>query len=748
MNLALSQQEKDHHIMALVLTKGVPFYGYHVGHQTFLKIYLVNPARKQTMVDILMSGAFNLSNLPFQPHEAHINFELQFLMDFNLFGMDWIHLDEHVLYQFRLPLVNFPRSFNVKEAPLYTSQTVSSQHISSIPRESHCELELDVTCWAILNRLDVTERDIHTQLYEPNLAKDKLVTSLQVIWNDELQRRKARDISDPTIPPVSQTEPREPHVPWLAEPGLRKSMEKMMHHHVWEKDQSPLLDQIVTIFQAVEALHPDQKVVLSSSPERTTPLHSQQSEYNVSATPTRYRDWNISSQLDPDILQAFLQDPSFHQDDEEDNKDENQDDENEDDYFSQTDPLTDSALAQWIEAQEETYQYKPRQLNFEPPSTSIVEKKVVTKDIFDMEDMPFSISHLPPTSGPPGLNKKKRKRPIPQVDGPNDQSEPSKQLLTSAEKWDLQRQQLKMMRRRTKSTGYTPLQEPVSMTIKQQEDSKARVDFIKKRYRKLTERFGKNPSSVEKPVENNQQEVNEIPVIKMTEEEETVLQEEIHIVQEEPKIIHKEIIQEENSIDTLPSISSKESNSLQIPSYLLDEQASFSDFIEPISSPNQPHEFIYQPTPPEIHVPTTITYQEPFYSKPADAPTYPTVFSGKEFKLPTTNTLKEFKSTFHTILDKKIGLENTRIKQWTPALDPPSYDHVSQWKQKTLYSGRSQLDEPTRDNTFDFKLSATKPHIEIKVDNDFIDYLSLEIHGKFFINKSKNCIINSNFFFF
>ncbi|KAI7873132.1 ribonuclease H-like domain-containing protein, partial [Mucor mucedo] len=40
----------------------------------------------------------------------------------------------------------------------------------------------------------------------------------------------------------------------------------------------------------------------------------------------------------------------------------------------------------------------------------------------------------------------------------------------------------------------------------------------------------------------------------------------------------------------------------------------------------------------------------------------------------------------------------------------------------------SQLDEPTKDNTFDFKLSATKPNIEIKVDNDFIDYLSLEIH--------------------
>lgn len=32
-------------------------------------------------------------------------------------------------------------------------------------------------------------------------------------------------------------------------------------------------------------------------------------------------------------------------------------------------------------------------------------------------------------------------------------------------------------------------------------------------------------------------------------------------------------------------------------------------------------------------------------------------------------------------------------------------------------------------NTFDFKLSATKPQTKIKPVKDFIDYFSLEIHG-------------------
>ncbi|CAO3615581.1 unnamed protein product [Mucor hiemalis] len=441
MNIARPQAEKDQHIVAIVLTKGVPFYGYHVGYQYYLKIYLANPYEKQQILDLLQSEAIHGTR--FQPYEAHLNFELQFLMDYNLYGMDWLHIDEEQpLYPplFRLPLLDDPKSLFAKEPSsmtissdsiinafksnptfnsnfIFTSKTVPQKYQSNrTSRDSYCELELDITGMSILNRLDLEERNIHIDLENEKEtqrdilsnpeeeSKNKMVKSLDSIWKDEISRRKSRGIYEP-IPSVSQTGERDPHVPWIAESSLRKLMMKMMTEkrdptHTnntgghYSETLSRLLSNVSTIFEANEALYPQgyqtwkllylsRNVVAtpvndsqsntstssasgtnsppvshSSQPRSTTPPptieHKASSQFNVTATPSRYSVWGISSQLDKSIIHSLVNDPAYGKDNVNDvgNEDihaELEAQHEEDNYFMQNDRNPGSNLDNWNE---------------------------------------------------------------------------------------------------------------------------------------------------------------------------------------------------------------------------------------------------------------------------------------------------------------------------------------------------------------------------------------------------------------
>ncbi|KAL9544595.1 hypothetical protein MBANPS3_007546 [Mucor bainieri] len=312
MDLARPQKEPNQHIAAIVLVKGVPFYGYHIGYRTYLKIYMTNPHEKHQMLEILQSGA--IQNAFFQPHEAHVNFELQFFMDHNLYGMDWIHIEEHnvspsLKIQFRLPLLDAPKAhYSISQSSMTTTSTGSHHTLSppfisllqqqqqdqqeqqqkgvytaktiplglqsnAVPKSSYCELELDITGMSIRNRHDLKERSIHTSLmrekhiqaetlqqHPEEESKKKLVLSLRSIWVDETNRRKSRGIKDP-IPPVAQLDEREPREPWSAEPALRRLMETMMTGHPFDHEsetQQPslLMPKVMTVFEAIEALYP------------------------------------------------------------------------------------------------------------------------------------------------------------------------------------------------------------------------------------------------------------------------------------------------------------------------------------------------------------------------------------------------------------------------------------------------------------------------------------------------------------
>ena len=91
--------EANQFIAAIHLCKGVNFYGYHVGYSYFLKISFVDPSHNYRIATILESGG--VMKTIFQPFEIHIRYQLQFMLDYNIFGCDYIDLDD---VRFRLPI--------------------------------------------------------------------------------------------------------------------------------------------------------------------------------------------------------------------------------------------------------------------------------------------------------------------------------------------------------------------------------------------------------------------------------------------------------------------------------------------------------------------------------------------------------------------------------------------------------------------------------------------------------------------
>ncbi|KAI8089385.1 putative DNA polymerase zeta catalytic subunit [Halteromyces radiatus] len=250
----------DQHIAAIVLVKGIPFYGYHVQYSTFLKIYYTNPAEKQRITEILQNGI--VMNTFYQPYEAHLSFELQFLMDYNLFGMNWI----------RLLTYDDNRETNDDNNPDIEKDVLklgTKFRWDDVDRTSYCELEIDTTGMMIINRLDITERNIHADLdeeikYQEKTKNDdsldeKLVKSLALIWKDERRRRQERGISPifSSLPQQTSDERDSVHREWSTESKLRNIINTMVDHQGGSNYNKPEQDHpdIMTAFQAVEALY-------------------------------------------------------------------------------------------------------------------------------------------------------------------------------------------------------------------------------------------------------------------------------------------------------------------------------------------------------------------------------------------------------------------------------------------------------------------------------------------------------------
>lgn len=100
---------KRQHVHGCSLVRAKKFYGYHSSEELFVKIHLYYPHDVSRAANLLLAGA--VLDKILQPHESHIPFILQFLVDYNLYGMGHLHLSG---MKFRNPIPDLfhPRKFN------------------------------------------------------------------------------------------------------------------------------------------------------------------------------------------------------------------------------------------------------------------------------------------------------------------------------------------------------------------------------------------------------------------------------------------------------------------------------------------------------------------------------------------------------------------------------------------------------------------------------------------------------------
>ena len=188
----------------ITLVKGIPFYGYHVGYKFFLKIYMLNPSYTTRLADLLRQGT--IMKKVIQPYESHIQYLLQWMCDYNLYGCAYIDCSE---VKFRSPV---PDHLNMNSTVhQWHNRTVPFKSISendATPRQSYCSIEVDVCVHHILNRLEVKSRPLHHDFIERQKSSpigEKLVQSMAGLWRDETRRRQAKlgknDLVSSPFPP-------------------------------------------------------------------------------------------------------------------------------------------------------------------------------------------------------------------------------------------------------------------------------------------------------------------------------------------------------------------------------------------------------------------------------------------------------------------------------------------------------------------------------------------------------------------
>lgn len=201
-------------VARITLVKGIPFYGFHVGYRFFLKIYMLNPMVMTRLADLLRQGV--IMKKVFQPYEAHLQYLLQWMSDYNLYGCGYIDCKKVL---FRSPIPKYGELGNLSH--LWHDRSIPDELVigaADLPRVSHCSVEVDICVQDIMNRHEIKPRPLHHDFIErlnPLAPSEKLVHSMAGLWRDETRRRKAKL---PNSEPGSSPFPPEVMISMSADP--------------------------------------------------------------------------------------------------------------------------------------------------------------------------------------------------------------------------------------------------------------------------------------------------------------------------------------------------------------------------------------------------------------------------------------------------------------------------------------------------------------------------------------------------
>lgn len=267
---------KSIYVGHITLVKGVPFFGYSVGYKIFLKVYMLNPLHMTRFTDLLHQGA--IMNRVFQPYESHLQYLLQWMCDYNLYGCDYINCAKVL---FRGPV---PDSDEIDiSTHKWHDASISNELIAEgdqYPRQSHCTLEVDICVQDILNRHELQLRPIHHDFLErssqiPRNIDDKYVPSMAGLWRDETRRRKLRmGLTDPSSSPfpaevmvsMSADSRDKDKGGWIHEEEYREIMAGLVEEEKRQKTSVKFdnfvkptegQDLIKTAVESIEDLYPD-----------------------------------------------------------------------------------------------------------------------------------------------------------------------------------------------------------------------------------------------------------------------------------------------------------------------------------------------------------------------------------------------------------------------------------------------------------------------------------------------------------
>ncbi|KAK0210432.1 hypothetical protein DFS33DRAFT_1458357 [Desarmillaria ectypa] len=254
-------QSRSQYIRAIILVKGIHFYGFHSSYAPFLKVYVVDPSLVSRIVTLLQSGS--VMSTHFSVYESHLSYTLQFLSDFGLYGCGWIELEKV-----------FQRGVDEDE------ENVVFGHSTSF-RQSRLPLEVDTQAYHILNRHALAARNLHHELKitAPPIPNEPLVISVRELWDDERRRRAACGLpSSPELPVDLSSSSRSFGNEWVAEARWWEEIQKRIEN---ERHQEPLVTDrkegweqwTMTTFQSVEALWEDPYKIWK--PEGATSTHDE-----------------------------------------------------------------------------------------------------------------------------------------------------------------------------------------------------------------------------------------------------------------------------------------------------------------------------------------------------------------------------------------------------------------------------------------------------------------------------------------
>ena len=232
-------------IRAIILVKGVHFYGFHSSYAPFLKILIADPAIVNRAVTLLQSGT--VMHTKFRVYESHLSYHLQFLCDFGLYGCGWIHVGQA-----------WKRGIEDDMDP----GTSNAFKMSPYFRQSRMPLEVDVAAHQILNRHRLSARSLHHKLTipAPPMPSDPVVLSVRELWEDERHRRVARGLSpSPAVPIDLSKSSRGKGGDWVAEARwweeLRGKMQREKEDNQMMVESEPRWEVwVMTTFESVEAL--------------------------------------------------------------------------------------------------------------------------------------------------------------------------------------------------------------------------------------------------------------------------------------------------------------------------------------------------------------------------------------------------------------------------------------------------------------------------------------------------------------